>query len=64
MLDAVVTVPAFLNDAQHLVTKDSGVIDALVVHRIIKEPTAAAIMYGFNIKSEIWHERIGIWSWW
>jgi len=45
---AVVTVPAYFNDAQRQATKDAGVIAGLTVLRIINEPTAAAIAYGLN----------------
>jgi heat shock protein 1/8 len=49
---AVITVPAYFNDAQRQATKDAGVIAGLDVLRIINEPTAAAIAYGLdNIKS-------------
>ena len=48
--DAVVTVPAYFNDAQRQATKDAGVIAGLNVIRIINEPTAAAIAYGLNKK--------------
>lgn len=47
---AVVTVPAYFNDAQRQVTKDSGTIAGLNVVRIINEPTAAAIAYGLDKK--------------
>ena len=47
---AVVTVPAYFNDAQRQATKDAGVIAGLTVMRIINEPTAAAIAYGLNKK--------------
>lgn len=46
--DAVVTVPAYFNDAQRQATKDAGVIAGLNVVRIINEPTAAAIAYGLD----------------
>ncbi|KAH9625901.1 hypothetical protein KSS87_003415 [Heliosperma pusillum] len=46
--DAVVTVPAYFNDAQRKATKHAGVIAGLNVLRIINEPTAAAIAYGLN----------------
>merc|ERR1712165_447435 len=49
---AVVTVPAYFNDAQRAATKDAGTIAGLNVIRIINEPTAAAIAYGLNEKSE------------
>jgi len=48
--DAVVTVPAYFNDAQRQATKDAGVIAGLNVLRIINEPTAAAIAYGLDKK--------------
>lgn len=47
---AVVTVPAYFNDAQRQATKDAGVISGLNVMRIINEPTAAAIAYGLDKK--------------
>merc|ERR1719194_92548 len=49
---AVVTVPAYFNDAQRTATKDAGVIAGLNVLRIINEPTAAAIAYGLDKKAE------------
>ena len=48
---AVVTVPAYFNDAQRTATKDAGMIAGLDVLRIINEPTAAAIAYGMDKKS-------------
>ncbi|KAH9617337.1 hypothetical protein KSS87_001628 [Heliosperma pusillum] len=48
--DAVITVPAYFNDAQRQATKDAGVIAGLNVARIINEPTAAAIAYGLDKK--------------
>jgi L1 cell adhesion molecule like protein len=48
--DAVVTVPAYFNDAQRQATKDAGTIAGLNVIRIINEPTAAAIAYGLDKK--------------
>jgi len=50
--NAVVTVPAYFNDAQRQATKDAGVIAGLNVLRIINEPTAAAIAYGLDKMSE------------
>ena len=50
---AVVTVPAYFNDAQRQATKDAGVIAGLKVARIINEPTAAAIAYGLDKKKEL-----------
>jgi heat shock protein 5 len=46
--NAVVTVPAYFNDAQRQATKDAGTIAGLTVQRIINEPTAAAIAYGLD----------------
>jgi len=46
--DAVVTVPAYFNDAQRQATKDAGTISGMKVQRIINEPTAAAIAYGMD----------------
>src|SRR3989339_827024 len=48
--EAVITVPAYFNDAQRKATKDAGIIAGLDVKRIINEPTAAALAYGFNTK--------------
>jgi len=48
--NAVITVPAYFNDAQRQATKDAGVISGLNVLRIINEPTAAAIAYGLDKK--------------
>ncbi len=49
---AVITVPAYFNDAQRQATKDAGQISGLEVSRIINEPTAAALAYGLEKKSE------------
>ena len=46
--EAVITVPAYFNDAQRQATKDAGKIAGLEVKRIINEPTAAALAFGFN----------------
>lgn len=46
--DAVITVPAYFDDAQRKATKDAGRIAGLNVHRIINEPTAAALAYGLD----------------
>ena len=46
--DAVVTVPAYFNDAQRQATKDAGVIAGLNVIRVLNEPTAAALAYGLD----------------
>ncbi len=48
--EAVITVPAYFNDSQRKATKDAGQIAGLDVKRIINEPTAAALAYGFNKK--------------
>lgn len=48
--EAVVTVPAYFNDAQRAATKDAGTISGLTIRRIINEPTAAAIAYGLDKK--------------
>lgn len=48
--EAVITVPAYFNDAQRQATKDAGVIAGLTVKRIINEPTSAALAYGANKK--------------
>ncbi len=48
--EAIITVPAYFNDAQRQATKDAGKIAGLDVKRIINEPTAAALAYGFNKK--------------
>ncbi|ORX61846.1 hsp71-like protein [Hesseltinella vesiculosa] len=50
--NAVITVPAYFNDSQRQATKDSGLIAGLNVLRIINEPTAAAIAYGLDKKTE------------
>jgi len=50
--DAVITVPAYFNDAQRQATKDAGAIAGLNVLRIINEPTAAALAYGLDKKKE------------
>ena len=50
--NAVVTVPAYFNDSQRQATKDAGLIAGLNVLRIINEPTAAAIAYGLDKKTE------------
>ena len=50
--DAVITVPAYFNDAQRQATKDAGKIAGLDVKRIINEPTAAALAYGLDNEKE------------
>lgn len=50
--NAVVTVPAYFNDAQRQATKDAGTISGLNVVRILNEPTAAAIAYGLDKKKD------------
>ena len=56
---AVVTVPAYFNDAQRQATKDAGKIAGLEVQRIINEPTAAALAYGLDKKSD---EKIAVYD--
>jgi molecular chaperone DnaK len=51
IVNAVITVPAYFNDSQRLATKDAGYIAGLDVKRIINEPTAAALAYGFSKKN-------------
>ncbi|KKQ83216.1 MAG: Chaperone protein DnaK [Parcubacteria group bacterium GW2011_GWB1_38_8] len=55
--EAIITVPAYFNDAQRKATKDAGQIAGLDVKRIINEPTAAALAYGFNKKK---NEKIAV----
>lgn len=55
--EAVITVPAYFNDAQRKATKDAGQIAGLDVKRIINEPTAAALAYGFDKKK---NEKIAV----
>ncbi len=50
--DAIITVPAYFDDAQRQATKDAGEIAGFTVKRIINEPTAAALAYGFDKKKE------------
>ena len=50
--NAIVTVPAYFNDAQRQATKDSGIIAGLNVVRVLNEPTAAAIAYGLDKQEE------------
>ena len=57
--DAVITVPAYFDDAQRQATKDAGAIAGLNVRRIINEPTAAAIAYGLDRKNA---ERIAVYD--
>ena len=55
--EAIITVPAYFNDAQRKATKDAGQIAGLDVKRIINEPTAAALAYGFDKKK---NEQIAV----
>src|SRR5246500_3102033 len=55
--EAVITVPAYFNDAQRQATKDAGQIAGLTVKRIINEPTAAALAYGLDKKK---NEKIAV----
>lgn len=50
--EAVITVPAYFDDAQRQATKNAGIIAGLEVKRIINEPTAAALAYGFSSKKD------------
>src|SRR5260370_12206928 len=50
--EAVITVPAYFNDAQRQATKDAGKIAGLDVKRIVNEPTAAALAYGLDKKKD------------
>ncbi len=50
--EAIITVPAYFDDAQRKATKDAGEIAGLKVKRVINEPTAAALAYGFNKKKD------------
>jgi len=50
--EAVITVPAYFNDAQRQATKDAGAIAGLEVKRIVNEPTAAALAYGLDKKKD------------
>jgi molecular chaperone DnaK len=59
--EAVITVPAYFNDAQRQATKDAGKIAGLEVKRIINEPTAAALAYGMDQKER--YEYCGFRSW-
>ena len=59
MTKAVITVPAYFNDAQRQATKDAGKIAGLDVLRIINEPTAAALAYGLDKKG---NETILVWD--
>ncbi len=57
--EAVITVPAYFNDSQRAATRDAGKIAGLDVKRIINEPTAAALAYGFNKKKD---EKIAVYD--
>ena len=57
--EAVITVPAYFNDAQRQATKDAGKIAGLEVKRIINEPTAASLAYGFDRKA---NEKIAVYD--
>ncbi|HYX91079.1 MAG TPA: molecular chaperone DnaK, partial [Myxococcaceae bacterium] len=57
--DAVITVPAYFNDAQRQATKDAGEIAGLNVKRIVNEPTAAALAYGLDKKKD---EKIAVYD--
>jgi molecular chaperone DnaK len=57
--DAVITVPAYFNDAQRQATKEAGIISGLNVKRIINEPTAASLAYGLDKKKD---EKIAVYD--
>ncbi|MCC6775399.1 MAG: Hsp70 family protein, partial [Hyphomicrobiales bacterium] len=59
---AVITVPAYFNDAQRQATKDGGKIAGLEVLRIINEPTAAALAYGLDKKNEGKSEKVAVYD--
>jgi molecular chaperone DnaK len=59
---AVVTVPAYFNDAQRTATKNAGEIAGLEVLRIVNEPTAAALAYGFARSDSTVEQRILVWD--
>jgi len=59
---AVITVPAYFNDAQRQATRQAGVIAGLDVRRIINEPTAAALAYGLNLANETKSRRIAVYD--
>src|SRR3989338_5538892 len=50
--EAIITVPAYFDDSQRKATKDAGEVAGLTVNRVINEPTAAALAYGFNKKKD------------
>ncbi len=58
--EAVITVPAYFNDAQRQATKDAGRIAGLEVKRIINEPTAAALAYGLQTEKK--HEKVAVYD--
>ena len=58
--DAVITVPAYFNDSQRQATKDAGKIAGLDVKRIVNEPTAAALSYGFGKENK--EEKIAVYD--
>ncbi len=57
---AVITVPAYFNDAQRQATKEAGELAGLIVERVLNEPTAAALAYGLNRMTE--HSRIAVYD--
>jgi molecular chaperone DnaK len=59
---AVITVPAYFNDAQRTATKNAGEIAGMEVVRIVNEPTAAALAYGFARGEEAKEQRILVWD--
>ena len=62
--EAVITVPAYFNDAQRQATKEAGEIAGLNVKRIINEPTAAALAYGLDKQAQGHQDRCIRPRWW
>jgi molecular chaperone DnaK len=62
VMDAVITVPAYFDDAQRQATKDAGRIAGLNVLRIINEPTAAALAYGLDEQAQGGVERVAVYD--
>lgn len=60
--NAVVTVPAYFNDAQRAATKDAGTIAGLNVLRVVNEPTAAALAYGLDKQTEKGERQIVVYD--
>lgn len=60
--DAVITVPAYFNDAQRQATKDAGRIAGLHVSRIVNEPTAAALAYGLDVQGGPANRKVAVYD--